>query len=498
MSAVIALNDWTEKHRPRTLSELVGNKKAISEMVAWAHSWASGTPPKERALVIAGEPGVGKTSAALALANDMGWGTIELNASDTRNEEVIKRIAGGGALNRAFGADGTFSRESGGRQLVILDEADNLFGREDRGGMKAILETIRQSGQPIILIANDLYELQRRGAALRTLARTIKFTKVYSTSIPPALRRIAKLEGLTLEPDVDKMLAERAGGDLRSAVNDLQALALGRTTITTDDIAALGYRDVTGDVWGMLPKVFYGEDADAARKSTWDLDETPDNVIVWIDENLPHFYTDKRDLVEGYRYLSKADLFLGRVRRRQTYSLWKYANEMMTAGVCVAKHARPARARFNFPGWLRRQSSFRAVRNLRAKTALKVGIVLHTSQRRAYQDHFPYLKAIMKVDDEFATYVAWQFDLDADELAFLLETKPTTAKVKKLIAAGHEKYDVLDKAMSADELSQLDAEMAEAPGQTLGQRTFEVEAEEPEAEPEDTKPKGQQKGLFDF
>lgn len=433
--------DWTEKHRPRKLDELVGNGPAISELKAWAQAWRSGEPPKERAVILAGEPGVGKTSAAHALARDMEWGVIELNASDQRNEEVIRRIAGAGATNRAFAADGSFTH-GGGRQLVILDEADNLFGREDRGGLKAIIDTIREAKQPIILIANDLYELQRRGAALKTLARTIKFSKVHSNSIPPALRRIAKMEGLQLEPGVDKAIAERAGGDLRSAVNDLQALALGRDAVTLSDVEAMGRRDTSGDVWGMLGKVFYGQSADEARRATWDLDETPDSLSLWIDENLPVMYTDKADLVEGYAWLSKADVFLGRVTRKQQYGLWSYATELMTAGVAVSKHERPRGARFQFPSWLRRQSTSKAIRELRDRTAKKIGVALHSSKSRVRQDIFPYLKPLMKGDDEFAAWCAWRFDLEADELAFLLDEKSTAARIKKLIETGTKKHGV--------------------------------------------------------
>lgn len=444
MTAAAPMLDWCEKHRPACLEDLVGNGKAIEELREWAESWKEGAP-KERAVVLAGDPGVGKTSAALALARDMGWGVIEMNASDTRNEEAVKRIAGAGAAHRAFGADGTFERATGGRQLVVLDEADNLFGAQDRGGIKAITEVIREARQPIVLICNDLYELQRRGASLKTLARTIKFGKVHGNSIPPALRRIAKKEGIELELGVDKAIAERAGGDMRSAVNDLQALATGRARITLEDVEALGRRDTTGDVWNLLGKVFYGTDANEARKAAWDLDETPEDIALWIDENLPVMYQDRRDLVQGYHALSKASLFLGRVQRRQQYGLWSYATELMTSGVAVAKKERPSGARFQFPSWLRRQSSFKGVRELRNRTAEKVGAVLHTSRRRAWQDIFPYLRALMKDDDQFAAWSTWQFDLEPEELAFLLEDKPTSARVKRIVETAAKTYEVLSR-----------------------------------------------------
>lgn len=519
-AAASTILDWSEKHRPASLEDLVGNGKAIEELRAWAESWDDGTP-KERAVVLAGDPGVGKTSAAIALARDMGWGIIEMNASDTRNEEIVRRIAGSGAMNRAFGADGSFTRESGGRQLVVLDEADNLFGREDRGGMKAIVEVIREAKQPIVLIVNDLYELQRRNASLKTLARTIKFSKVHSNSIPPALRRIANKEGLTLEVGVDKAIAERAGGDMRSAVNDLQALALGRDVITLKDVEAMGRRDTSGDVWGLLGKVFYGSSLDEARKAAWDLDETPEDIALWIDENIPVMYTNKADLAQAYNTLSKASVFLGRVQRRQQYGLWSYATELMTGGVAVAKGERPSGARFQFPSWLRRQSSFKGVREVRKRAATKVGAVLHTSARRAYIDIFPYLRALMKDDEAFSAWVAWQFELEADELAFLLETKATGPEVKRILDAAAKTYAVParptgagafgrfgeasededdDEPAPAPTKAAVDDDEDEAPKPAKAKREPAKKAaaakgeqnEEKKAEPK------KQKGLFDF
>ncbi|HHH79843.1 MAG TPA: AAA family ATPase, partial [Thermoplasmatales archaeon] len=74
------MDDWTEKYRPRTLEEVVGNREAKTLLRSWASKWNLGTPPKKRAVILAGKPGVGKTSSALALANEYNWTVIELNA----------------------------------------------------------------------------------------------------------------------------------------------------------------------------------------------------------------------------------------------------------------------------------------------------------------------------------------------------------------------------------------------------------------------------------
>src|SRR5690349_304858 len=158
---------WAEKYRPHSLEDIIGNGTAVSTLKKWAASWENGVPSK-RAVVLSGRAGVGKTSTALALAADLGWGVIELNASDARNEEAIRRVAGAGALNETFRDDGAFIKASaGGRKLIVLDEADNVFGREDKGGVPAITEMIRSTRQPVVLIVNDYYALTRRASAMK-------------------------------------------------------------------------------------------------------------------------------------------------------------------------------------------------------------------------------------------------------------------------------------------------------------------------------------------
>ena len=90
--------NWTEKYRPKSLKDVIGNKKAKEELLKWAREWQRGNPSK-KAVILYGKPGVGKTTSAYALANDFKWEVIEMNASDERNREAIMRIALTGAIN---------------------------------------------------------------------------------------------------------------------------------------------------------------------------------------------------------------------------------------------------------------------------------------------------------------------------------------------------------------------------------------------------------------
>src|SRR2546422_7490544 len=125
------MTTWAEKYRPKSLREVVGNPTAVSELERWARSWEKGTPDR-RAVILAGPPGTGKTSAAIALANDMGWTVVEMNASDRRNAEAVRQVAFRGATAQKFSnSGGVLTAAPGGGKLLVFDEAANLIGPQD-------------------------------------------------------------------------------------------------------------------------------------------------------------------------------------------------------------------------------------------------------------------------------------------------------------------------------------------------------------------------------
>src|SRR3990170_622261 len=319
------MTSWSEKYRPKALEDVVGNPTAVAELRKWAQAWSRGIPDR-RAVVLQGTPGIGKTSAALALGNEMGWTVVEMNASDSRNAEAIERTATRGAVLQTFSPDGEFLRASaGGRKLIILDEADNVFGREDHGGIAAIVRMIQETRQPVVLIVNDYYGLTSRSSSFKRLCKTIKFQPVNASAVKNVLRTVASKEGVDVAEEVLEFIANRAAGDLRSALNDLQSLALGSRELVGEETQALGYRDRQGTIFGALQEIFRSGDATRALKAVRDLDETPEDLILWVDHNLPYEYRSLADLGRGYDALAKADRYLGRTRRRQSYGMWAYA-----------------------------------------------------------------------------------------------------------------------------------------------------------------------------
>ena len=429
-------DEWTEKYRPKSLSEIVGNDAAIRVIRRWADSWKRG-PPRLKAITLRGEPGTGKTSAALALARDMDWDYIEMNASDHRNAASINKVAGAGSRSQTFTLDGEFlSASDGRRKLVILDEADNLFGREDYGGAKAIVETIRESAHPIILIVNDFYELTRRSPAIKTLTEMATFKRLDDKSVVAVLKSISGREKVAFDDEILSKIAQNSGGDLRAAVNDLQMLAEGRRSVTSLDSDSMGKRNQEKELDAALRTMFGADTVRSARDATFDIDKTPDELVKWIEENIPLEFHHPGDLASAFDALSRSDIYLGWTRRLQHYGLWAYAKEMMTGGVVLSRKegVRPSVYQYRFPGSLILMSRAKGPRAARDALAGKLQTHLHTSRKCVSESALPYLGVMVKNDPELLLKITVDFELDDGDLAFLLGTTPDSSKVQETLA----------------------------------------------------------------
>ena len=480
--------DWTEKYRPKTLDDVIGNPGAVSSLKLWAESWEKGIPEK-RAVVLIGTPGIGKTTSAEALAMDMGWSVVEMNASDQRTGDAIENIAIRGSKFNTFSDSGEYlDTGKGQRKLIILDEADNFFGNVDRGAIPVITKLIKETLQPVILIVNDYYELSRKCSAAKTDTLQITFQKPKAVSMAKALYKIAEAEGIEVDPDAMTMIAEKANGDMRAAVRNLEALSLGQTHVTAAMAEDLSTRDKRNDMYALMSAIFRSNDAMKSRNLLRDVDTDPPELELWVDENLPYEYLDKGDLVRGYEKLSRADIYLGRVQRRQYFGFWSYASDTMTAGVNSARMSnRFSHDRLHFPSYLMKMSRSKGVRALRKSIDLKLAIYLHTSTRRADLDILPYLKQMIANDSDLRIIVTKELMLEPEELGFLLGKKPDSKEVKAVFAA-----------IEADSVP----EVKEAPAKKAKPKKAEPKAEpapveEKSAEQSNDRKKNQA-SLFDF
>ncbi len=419
-------DEWTEKYRPKALSDIIGNEESARILRRWADSWSKGKP-RRKAIVLRGDPGTGKTSAALALAHDMGWDFIEMNASDHRNAASIRKVAGAGAVSQTFSSTGEFLQSSKGRmKLVILDEADNLFGREDYGGAKAIVETIKESSQPIVLIVNDYRELTRKSPAIRNLADSVHFSRLSPPDVMRVLRGIASKEKVSAPPELLERVAENANGDMRAAINDLQMLVEGKSTLVAKDSDVVGKRNQLKELDVALRDMFGADSVKKARDATLDIDMIPDDLEKWIEENIPQEMRALDDLASAFEALARADIYLGRTRRLQYYALWSYAKELMTGGVTLSrKHGpRPSVGEYRFPGYFIVLSRAKGPRAARNAITSKMAPYFHAPKRVLARSVLPLLSVMVRNDRELLLHLIRELEFDESDVAFLIGTDP--------------------------------------------------------------------------
>jgi len=435
VTIVSVMLDWTEKYRPQTLHKIIGNHNQIRKLKTWADTWKQDKPTK-KAVILSGKPGIGKTSAAYALAHDVEWLPIELNASDARNATTIKEVATAGATHQTFSDSGEFiSTKTGGRKLIIIDEADNLFERAtdstvggkdfgDRDGKRSIVNTVKITNQPVILIVNDDYQLFKgSGASLRRDCLHIKMYPAKTNEIVQLLKRICLREHVKVDVNVLFRIADFCEGDIRSAVRDLQSVCMNKKLVTSEDIDVLGRRDRSQVIFDALRDIFQTRDSAVIQRNVQLVQEDPRMMLLWVAENISRSYTTIEDIAKGYKWLSKSDIYLGRTYRRNHYGLWSYACDLSTIGVAFSKESRVRSNRYQFPSWLKKTSQQKNVLSAQQSLIKKLSLHHHCSLKKTRSFILPMIKKIASNNDEFLLSLSEQLDLSIEEATFLVGKK---------------------------------------------------------------------------
>lgn len=409
---------WVEKHLPSSLSGLVGNAEAITELRMWASAWKQGSPQKP--LLLVGPPGVGKTTSTHTVAKEYGWSLVEFNASDTRNKDVIEKVVRGAAVNASF---------TGALRLVLLDEVDGVHGTDDKGGLSAILDVLRDARNPIILTANDIYG-DKRLAGIRTYCKVIQLKKIPYPTIAKFLRDIADKEGMDYDAISINELAKNSSGDMRAALLDLESLSRNGNKITLEDVQSAGYRERTDNIFNVIRTLFVSTSLSEIRRARNTVDLDSDMLKKWVDENIPRQFPMIPSLASAYDALSRADMFDGRIFRRQHYGFLKYSGDLVASVGLRTNERAHGFISYQFPAILKRLSM---VKNSSKKTTIEK-IQLHTygSRKRIAQEL--YFWPLFLENDAHPEEWVRSYGFDEDELGFLLNTNPTSAKIKKIMS----------------------------------------------------------------
>jgi replication factor C large subunit len=370
---------WVEKHKPGRISEIVGQGKAVKEILGFMDSWRPG-----QAALLHGTPGVGNTLVVEVLAMERDLSLLRMNASDSRNaSQIEERLGSASQVRDLFGSG----------KIILIDEADGISGKE-RGAVGSIVKIIKGSQFPVFIIANDVWKPKL--APLRSSCKVIKFHKVMTPSIEKRLRDVLKTEGIDAEDGVLKTMARFATGDLRSAISDLQIVSHGRSLIKTKDLAVLGFRERGINIFSALPVIFHSRRISATRKAIFEMDKDPDEVFWWIESNV-HQELVPEKYSEAYDLLSRADMMRSRIQKQQNWRFKGFMTDLMS-GISVVKgdtHKPPGFRPYQQPTRIMQLGRSRIKRAQRDLLAARIGSFTHSSKRVVIKDYMPYLKIIL-------------------------------------------------------------------------------------------------------
>jgi len=267
---------FVDKYKPVRSSDLIGNPSVIKQLrdhlLNWDHiknQTGKGRNAPKKGVLLSGQPGIGKTSAINVIARELGYNTIEFNASDTRSKKSLQNVISQSLNNRTM-TDFFATKKKGTdkpslvakgktKNLIIMDEVDGMSSG-DRGGCQELVGYIQTSMIPIICICND-----RHNQKLKTLANyclDLKFRKPTSKQVSSRLFSIARREGYNVDMPTIEKLADGTNGDIRQmlhllqfwrTVDSSQKLSFGEVK----DKLQSANKDVTMGPWDVTPKLFY-------------------------------------------------------------------------------------------------------------------------------------------------------------------------------------------------------------------------------------------------
>lgn len=383
-----------EKYRAENYISIIGQDKAVEEIKLFLKEF-----PKKKGLILYGPAGTGKTSLALAAANENNLEILELNSSDLRNRAKLEQILKPAAEQMSLFKKG---------KLIVMDEVDGVTGT-DIGGIPELIRVLEVSKHPMILTCNDAW--QTKLAPLRQICKLIEMKSLSPQIIQSIIQKVAEKEGITKDMKFFQQITIKSQGDLRAALNDLQSYRhVDSITVNVEE-----RRDIEENIFNILRKLFKERQDflslfDSTRLSI-------DEILLWIEENLPREYKNEA-LVKAYYALGKADIFRGRIYKNQTWRFLIYQNIFQSAGISYAKPSiLPGFTKYESPKritkiWLNNQ------RTEKKKTiAKKFANTVHCSTKRAMYE-FPLIKLILKKHA-----VQKQLKLSEDEIEYLENVK---------------------------------------------------------------------------
>lgn len=254
---------WTEKYKPQSQDEIIGNFKAVKELKAWLESWVyysddqKSTKLQKRVnsddsddfcsidqhsrhtdflpqvmMILLGPFGCGKTSSVMALCTELNINVIEINASSKRpGKKILNDLQEATQSHQVKKTDSFFSKKNDNNckiedetnkklSLLLMEDIDIVFDEQDDGFISSLITLVSSTKRPIILTSSDPNCLQIQ--KLISLHSTIEFRSLSARVAGPWLQILCLIEGVYTDKKIIDQLLAWNKGDLRKTILQLQ------------------------------------------------------------------------------------------------------------------------------------------------------------------------------------------------------------------------------------------------------------------------------------
>jgi len=407
-----------DEYRPDNIDDLIINDETKNILKSWINSWLKHEETK-KSLILWGNQGTGKTSTAYALAKYANLPIIEMNASEQRNKENMKRIA-----LMASEYHDLFNNKSPDK-LILIDEADNIFESKslskggDSGGLSELLDIIKKTQNPVIITMNDYYDFRGKNYAkeiisLSTVIDMMPYKrknetnyKLFYNNVFNRLKFISSNENININNNEINEIIKKDEPDIRSMINDLYLYKIKNNDYNDNS------RDVSKSIYYIVSDTFRNN-YNSVLNSLYNMDDDPDFYMKWIDENIPYEYNDYKDMMNSYDILSKADVYYG--KRLNDYAMVNYALEISAGVSLVIKNKNNHYVKYEFPEYIKKLSARKNNKeryNLR-NFMVKLSVISHTSVSEILNEMWFYYILKTKAKKDF-NYISLVLKLSDDE-----------------------------------------------------------------------------------
>jgi len=400
---------WTLKHAPAKTADVCGNTESVSRIKKWALSFSLGQLQKP--ILVHGSAGSAKSAIAYALAKELELEIIPIlpptGGELGKWEKRLSEVLAGSSL---------FSSQT----LVLCEDVDEWHLSKIRGLMQKFAALLNEANVPVYISAHDAYS--QKIAPIRPYCELISLKAINHSSIASELVRISELEGLRVTSETIQKIALNSRGDLRAAINDLQAHN------------SNSFRESQKQQTDILKMVFRSPSFSAAKSVDLGPLMERSTLKMYVSENLPAEFFDAHDMAQGFDFLSRADIFDGRIMRRQYWGYLRYSYLLLLWGVSSCRrHIRAGFTPYSFPSYIRKMGATRSKRAIYKNAGLKIGPKCHCTSKNALI-FIPLICAQMETLEpkaEVGQKLCSHYKFDEEELAAICGSAASTLYSKK-------------------------------------------------------------------